>query len=711
MKETLKKYFGYEEFRPLQEEIIKNVIDKKDTFVLMPTGGGKSMCYQLPALLKSGLTLVISPLIALMKDQVDSLKANGIGAEFINSSIDYEEIDLIQRKCREGKIKVLYIAPERLAMPEFLRFLTSLNISLIAIDEAHCISEWGHDFRPEYRTLRSLKSNFPGVPLIALTATATLKVQNDIISQLSLNDAQIFTSSFDRNNLNLRVIPKQNALPKLLELIKEHHGEPTIIYCFSRKDTESIADELRLRGYQALPYNAGLSAEVRKKNQERFINDQVSIMVATIAFGMGIDKPDVRLIVHYSIPKSMEGYYQEIGRAGRDGLKSECVLFYSSADKRKQEFFFNDITNTAELLHAQQKLQKVIDYCENIGCRRKFVLNYFGETFEANNCGMCDSCTKTVKAFDATPLVEAILKCVREVGERFGQAHIVKILRGNKIARIRELNHDNLNSFGSLKEYSEDTLNHVIKYLIGHQFLRKEEGMYPTISVTEIGKEFLIGGEPFMIPELEHSKSAERSEEQSYDLKLFNALRELRTQLATKRGVPPFIILGDRALQEMCTYYPTNLTDLLKVNGFGEKKINDFGGMFLQLITRYCETFGIESKPFEKSTKKTKAKPVSSSIAKCMVTKDMVDQKKSLEQIAKAQSLVPSTIMNHIQRLYDAGQKVDISYLRKDDYKQKEILAAFEKCGTEYLKPAFEYLKGKYSYDELKFVQMISKCK
>ena len=392
MELLLKKYFGYEEFRPMQLDIIKNVLQKKDSLVLMPTGGGKSLCYQIPALKLEGLTIVISPLISLMKDQADNLKANGINAEYINSTLSFSEIENIKKRIQEKEIKILYIAPERFALEEFKIFLTTLQISLIAIDEAHCISEWGHDFRKDYRNLKFLKILFPNVPIIALTATATLKVRKDILKQLSLVNPQIFISSFNRENLNLIVMQKKNTFNKILSLVKKHKNESTIIYCFSRKDTEKIAQRLKENGFEALPYHAGLSNNIRKQNQELFTKDKVNIIVATIAFGMGIDKPDVRLIIHHTFSKSIEGYYQEIGRAGRDGLSSDCVLFYSKGDKRKHEFFLDQIQEDIIRSSALDKLNKMMIYCENTSCRRKDILGYFGESFLENNCKGCDIC-------------------------------------------------------------------------------------------------------------------------------------------------------------------------------------------------------------------------------------------------------------------------------------------------------------------------------
>ncbi|OGJ18243.1 hypothetical protein A3K73_00390 [Candidatus Pacearchaeota archaeon RBG_13_36_9] len=394
MKGLLKKYFGYDDFRPMQLDIINTVLKKKDLLAVMLTGGGKSLCYQIPALKFDGLTLVISPLISLMKDQVDNLKTNGINAEYINSSLSFEEIAKIQEKIQSKEIKILYLAPERLALESFRDFLISLKISLIAVDEAHCISEWGHNFRPEYRNLKALKILFPEVPLIALTATATEKVRQDIISQLSLKEPKIFISSFNRKNLNLVVIQKKKTLEKILQMIREYENESIIIYCFSRKDSDRLAEKLRLHGFRALPYHAGLDSETRKRNQELFIKDKANIIVATIAFGMGIDKPDIRLIIHHTFPKTIEGYYQEIGRAGRDGLSSDCVLFYSRGDKRKHEYFINQIADSIIRNGARSKLSNVMDYCEGSSCRRKHILKYFGEDFLEENCNGCDVCLK-----------------------------------------------------------------------------------------------------------------------------------------------------------------------------------------------------------------------------------------------------------------------------------------------------------------------------
>ncbi|MBI2045336.1 ATP-dependent DNA helicase RecQ [Candidatus Pacearchaeota archaeon] len=397
MRALLKQYFGYDEFRPMQKEIIQSTLQKKDSLVIMPTGGGKSLCYQIPALKFEGITLVISPLISLMKDQVDNLKANGINAEYINSSLSQEEIINIKNRIKKNEIKILYIAPERFALEEFKIFLTTIQISLIAIDEAHCISEWGHDFRPEYRNLKPLRTIFPELPIIALTATATEKVRIDILKQLSLRDPKIFISSFDRKNLNLIVLEKKKAMERIIKMLKEYKEESAIIYCFSRKDSENIAEKLRHRGFNALPYHAGLDNETRKKNQDLFIKDKVNIIVATIAFGMGINKPDVRLIIHHTFPKTLEGYYQEIGRAGRDGLLSDCILFYSRGDKRKHEFFIDKIEDEITQNNAKSKLRQVMNYCEDGSCRRRRILKYFGEDFLEDNCGACDSCLKLLE--------------------------------------------------------------------------------------------------------------------------------------------------------------------------------------------------------------------------------------------------------------------------------------------------------------------------
>ena len=394
METLLKRYFGYDKFRPLQLEIIEHILKKRDTLVLMPTGGGKSICYQIPALKFDGLTLVISPLISLMKDQVDGLKTNGINAEYINSSLSFKEIINIKDKVQRKEIKILYLAPERLALENFKEFLKTLQISLIAIDEAHCISEWGHDFRPEYRNLKFLKKIFPEIPIIALTATATKRVREDILKQLSLTNPRVFISSFNRKNLNLIIMEKKNAFNKILNLLKKYKDESAIIYCFSRKDTEKIAQQLNESGFKALPYHAGLSNDIRKQNQEVFIKDKVNVIVATIAFGMGINKLDVRLIIHCTFPKSIEGYYQEIGRAGRDGLQSDCVLFYSKGDKRKHEFFIDQIQDEVIRNNALDKLNKMMIYCEDESCRRKNMLRYFGEIFLEHNCNGCDICLK-----------------------------------------------------------------------------------------------------------------------------------------------------------------------------------------------------------------------------------------------------------------------------------------------------------------------------
>ena len=473
MLDLLKTHFGFDQFLPLQEGIINSVMGGEDTFVLMPTGGGKSLCYQLPALALGGLTLVVSPLIALMKDQVDSLRANGVPAGFINSTLTASQISRVQDMVGKGEIKILYVAPERANVPEFQRFLTSIDVALLAIDEAHCVSEWGHEFRPAYRELHQLRRFCPKAPIIALTATATKRVRADILSQLGLRGPKVFTSSFDRANLTYAIRPKAQAFPDLLQLLEQHRNESAIVYCLSRKSAEELARELSGRGFNAEPYHAGLEPPVRRAAQERFIRDQISIVVATIAFGMGIDKPDVRLVVHYDLPKSIEGYYQETGRAGRDGMPAECVLYYSPADRSKHEFFINQLEDPAEQGQARERLHRILELCNLTTCRRKFLLEYLGEERSLASCGGCDVCLTPRESYDATEIAQMTLSAVVRTGERFGARHVTNVLLGAETKQVAANNHHYLTTFGVANNRSLDELRELIPALVAKGLLQK----------------------------------------------------------------------------------------------------------------------------------------------------------------------------------------------------------------------------------------------
>src|SRR3989339_200328 len=548
MKNLLKRYFGYDEFRPLQEEIVDHVASQNDCFVLMPTGGGKSLCYQLPALKFSGITIVISPLISLMKDQVDALQACGIRAEFINSTLSYSQISEIFMRIRSNGVKILYVAPERFALREFQEFLTTLPISLIAVDEAHCISEWGHDFRPAYRNLNLLKKLFPAIPLMALTATATKRVREDVVNQLQISKARLFVSSFNRKNLHIGIIEKKQALSKLINLLQKYKNESVIIYCFSRKETESIAETLRLNNFNARPYHAGLDAHERRTTQELFIKDEINIIVATIAFGMGIDKSDVRLVVHYTYPKTLEGYYQEIGRAGRDGLSSECIMFYTYADTRKHEFFLNQMEDEILKARAREKLNQVLNYASLKTCRKKFLLNYFGEELKETNCCSCDVCVP-----------------------------------GKKIATSE------------------------------------------TVPRTPTAKGDI-----------------------DYNRELFEKLRVLRKKLADESNIPPFIIFSDASLREMAHYLPINSRDFSGISGVGDKKLEQFGVVFLTVISNFVKENNLFpiSIPDRRHEKFRMKRYMSKFYVK---TKELLAQKMPLDIIAKSQDLVYSTIIGHIE--------------------------------------------------------------
>ena len=591
LRELLSSQFGHDRFLPMQEEVVQNVLRGRNSIVLMPTGGGKSLCYQLPALSFSGLTLVVSPLIALMKDQVDALNRRGIPAGCINSATPLDESRRIAHQAQHGQIKLLYVAPERLAMPRFRQFLLGLDLSLIAIDEAHCISEWGHDFRPDYRDLQSLRADFPDVPLIALTATATGKVRQDIANVLGLRDAEQFTASFNRPNLNYRVIRKGSEFEDLLSLLAGIGDGSAIIYCFSRKGTENLASKLTDRGVSALPYHAGLDGPVRQETQDRFLNDDVRAVVATIAFGMGIDKPDIRLVVHYDLPKTVEGYYQETGRAGRDGQPSECVLFYSYGDRSKQEYFIGQIEDAPQRRNATQKLDRMVNYAESRSCRRALLLDYFGEEWTADSCQACDMCLNKWElpagweAYDGTEIAQKALSAVIRTGESFGAAYIVRLLRGSRDKRLRESGHDQLRVYGAAREWLRTELHEALNQLMDKGLLdRTEEGGYPTLFVTDYGREFLSNRDSVTLAR----RASQRAEEpQHHDAALFEKLRVLRKGIADDREVPAFVVFSDATLRQMCADKPTDPGPFLAIKGVSKAKLNQYGPAFMAAIRHH----------------------------------------------------------------------------------------------------------------------------
>lgn len=604
--ETLKTNFGYTAFRPLQAEAIAEFLEGQDVVVLMPTGGGKSLCFQIPALIFPGMTVVISPLISLMKDQIDALNQNGVAATFLNSSVDGTELTRRMHDALQGKYKLLYMAPERLSVPGIHAWLKACNLSALAIDEAHCISQWGHDFRPDYRNLKSFRREFPTVPIIALTATATPAVREDIITQLHLQKPLVFQSSFYRPNLHLRVLPKHDKIKKIIGLLKKHPSESAIIYCFSRKDTEAITQTLRDEGFAAAAYHAGLEATVRANAQDDFLYDRTKIIVATTAFGMGIDKPDVRLVVHLTFPKTIEGYYQEIGRAGRDGLSSECVMLYSAGDKVKLDYFLRLVESETERANQLQQIVKIMDYAESRSCRWIQLIKYFGEEPKLVQCGTCDSCLSSNDTEDATLITQKILSGILKTGEKFGKVHVLKVLRGSREQKILELGHDTLSVWGICKGTPEHYLSEVFVQLISHGFIKKREGDYPTFAVTSEGRVFLTNKDTLALPKIDTelftgsddegisvTTSASRRTRKNNligietDPELFLVLKALRTSIADQRGVPAFIIFGDKTLHALSHHKPTDLDAFACIHGVGENKRKEFGQLFIEKIVAY----------------------------------------------------------------------------------------------------------------------------
>ena len=708
--DILKSRFGHGAFRPMQEEIIGHVLRNDHCLVLMPSGAGKSICYQLPAMVFDGLTLVVSPLISLMKDQVDDLNANGIPAAFINSSLLYEEYQHIYKAVSAGRVKILYVAPERLAMESFRTYLAAQSVSLIAVDEAHCISEWGHEFREEYRKLRSIRVRFPDVPCIALTATATKHVQEDILDQLNIPKARTFVASLDRENLTYIVQPKRDPDRALIRLLAQHEGESAIVYCASRKGAEDLAASLSQAGFSALAYHAGLDPNERRLTQERFVRDDVHIVVATIAFGMGIDKPDVRLIVHYNLPKSLEGYYQETGRAGRDGLPSECVLFYSPVDRRTQAYWIdkNKGEDPAEQARAWERLNRMVEYCEQAHCRRAFLLRYFGERPEEQNCGGCDACLAEWEEFDATVIACNILSAVLRTDERFGIAHVADVLRGSRSQKVIGVGHERLNVYGIVRDFSKDDIRTIAIQLIDKGLLVKAEGKYPTLAVTPRGREFIrSAGVIRLRRKHERTDGMDGPKKPPFDSDrgLFEALRELRRMLAEDRGVPPYVVFGDASLQEMAHYAPMSKESFARITSVGEAKLEQYGDIFLRCIRAYAQEHELEEKrrPPEDPGHPRGVRAPGSSYAQ---TLDLFRQGLSPAEIAARRVLTHGTIIGHLERLAAHGENIDVRHLIDQD-RFDRIARAFERAGTLWrLSEVKNALGDDYSYEEIRLVRL-----
>lgn len=719
MLKLLKRYFGYDRFRPLQEDIISNVLAGSDSLVIMPTGGGKSLCYQLPALRLDGITLVVSPLIALMKDQVDGLKAIGIKAEFINSTLPYQEMVRIRGEALRGAVKILYVSPERLALGGFRSLLNSLNISLVAVDEAHCISEWGHDFRPDYRGLGALRRSMTDVPFIALTATATHRVRDDIVTQLGLKDPKRFVASFNRANLNYEVRSKRDSFGQLARLLESRRNQSAIIYCFSRKETEELSVDLQGLGLKARPYHAGMDSDARRTTQEDFIAGEFPIVVATIAFGMGIDKPDVRLVVHYSIPKSLEGYYQETGRAGRDGLPSDCVLFYSYSDKSKQEFFINQIEDEIERQKASDKLTQVIDYCQLQTCRRRYLLDYFGDETVANgtssdNCQGCDVCQTPREEFDATIIAQKILSAIVKTNQRFGIAHVGAVLLGSKRKKVLELGHDRLSVYGIVDDFDRNEIREIANLLVAEGLIYTNSHEYSTLGVTEKGWKFLKERQPLTLSRpknAEHSRRSRKPRADTPNNELFERLRRLRIRIARELDVPAFVVFNDAALNDMAQRVPRTREEFAQMSGVGTVKLRQFGDRFLAEIQQYLrenpETTQVESWSNALQSSPSETRAVKRQGSTYVQTRDLLNQGMSAGQAAHRRGLALGTIVSHVEMMVANGIDVDLRQSLPRADRMVVIEAAFDQAGgpEAKLSTVYENVGEDISYEDIRIVR------
>lgn len=706
----LKEYFGFDNFKGNQEQIIKNVLAGNNTFVLMPTGGGKSLCYQLPALILDGTAIVISPLIALMKNQVDAMRSfsasEGV-AHFMNSSLSKSDILKVKEDVLSGKTKLLYVAPESLTKESNIEFLRKVPISFFAVDEAHCISEWGHDFRTEYRKIRPIVEQIGKAPIIALTATATPKVQHDIQKNLDMLDAQVFKSSFNRSNLYYEVRPKVDPTKDIIKFIKNNEGKSGIIYCLSRKKVEELTEVLCVNGIKAASYHAGMDASARSANQDKFLMEEVNVIVATIAFGMGIDKPDVRFVIHYDIPKSLEGYYQETGRAGRDGGEGYCLTFYSYKDIQKLEKFMQG-KPIAEQEIGKQLLMETVSYAETSLCRRKVLLHYFGENYDEENCGACDNCLFPKKEFEGKEYLIDALNVILEVKEKFKVDHMVNILLGETDSMIKSYHHDELESFGVGSEKNAQFWNMVFRRALIANYIEKDIEQYGVIKLTEKGHEFLKEPKDFMLME-DHNfeESEEKLQEKggvsALDNTLFAILKDLRKKIAKKNNLPPYVIFQDPSLEDMCTNYPITLEELANIQGVGSGKAQKYGQEFVEVIKQYVEDNEIErAQDLVVKTVANKSK------FKVYIIQN-IDRQIDLEDIASAEGLTFEELIKEMEAIVFSGTKLNIDYYINqilDEEQQQEIMDYFMEAKSDNIGDAYEEFEGDYSEEDLRLMRL-----
>ena len=712
LSEILKVHFGFDTFKGDQEAIIRNLLAGKDTFVLMPTGGGKSLCYQLPALVMDGTAIVISPLIALMKNQVDAMRnlseEDGI-AHFINSSLNKTSIDLVKADILSGKTKLLYVAPESLTKEENVDFLKKVKISFYAIDEAHCISEWGHDFRPEYRKIRDIVKEIGLAPIIALTATATNKVRDDIKKNLGIQDAKDFKSSFNRPNLYYEVRPKTKNVDKdIIKFIKANPGKSGIIYCLSRKKVEELAEILQANDISAMAYHAGMEAAARSKTQDAFIMEKIDVIVATIAFGMGIDKPDVRYVIHYDIPKSLEGYYQETGRAGRDGGEGQCIAFYNSKDVQKLEKFLEG-KPLAEQDIGRQLLAETTAYCESSVCRRKLLLHYFGENYEEDNCGNCDNCLNPKKRVEAQQLLETVLEVIVAVKENFKADYIVDILMGNETSAVTDHMHEDLEVFGSGSDEEEKTWNAVIRQALIAGYIRKDVENYGLLKITDEGRDFMKNPKSFMIVE---DKDFDDDENEgpirgggsfAVDPELYSMLKDLRKKISKHLELPPYVIFQDPSLEAMATTYPVTMEELQNIPGVGAGKAKRYGQDFIDLIKRHVEENEIE----RPEDMRVRTVPNKSKLKVSII--QSIDMKVALDDIAISKGIDFDELLTEVEAIVYSGTKLNINYFIDsvmDEERAEDIYEYFRESESDSIEDALDELGNDYSEEEIRLVRI-----